>query len=553
MEVPVTLVDLAGCIALLLWGTHMVQTGVQRAFGAKLRVVLGHALRSRARAFAAGLGVTTLLQSSTATGLMVSGLAAGGFVDLVPALAVMLGANVGTTLIVQLLSFDMTAVSPALIVVGVVMFRKSTSSLTRDIGRASIGLGLMLLALHQLVSILTPYEDEPSLRLFLGAISTMPILAFLLSAAATWLAHSSVAVILVIVSLAGKGVVPPDVAFALVLGANLGTSLNPVIEGVQGPDPAAKRLPVGNLLLRGVAVALVLALLAPIGRLVVTLQPDNARAVADFHVAFNLAIAFLAFPLLGPYAGLLRRLFPTRIDPADPSRPMYLDPAARESPIEALGGAAREALRMADVLEAMLQNVQDAFAKADRRPITEAKRLDDVLDTLNAAIKTYLTGIDPEGMNADDHRRLSEILAFSTNMEHAGDVIDRNLLPLAARRIKRGLEFSKEGLADLDGMLSRVQTNLRRAASLLMVDDVRLARVLAEEKVAFRDMEAAATRAHFERLRSGRTGSAETSALHIDALRDLQRVNSHLVAASAYPVLERQGGLLPSRLVDPDL
>ena len=548
MDVSLTLLNLAGCIALLLWGTHMVQTGIQRAFGARLRAVLGHALRSRLRALVAGFGVTALLQSSTATGLMVAGFAAGGFVELVPALAVMLGANIGTAFIVQILSFDIASVSPALIVLGVVLFRKGTASPVRDVGRAAIGLGLMLLSLHQLVGLLTPYEDAPGLRVFLGAIATTPLIAVMVAAGATWLAHSSVAVILVVVSLASKGVVAPDAAFALVLGANLGTSINPVIEGVQGDDPAARRLPVGNLLARGLAVAVALAAIAPIGRLAVTLQPDAGRVVADYHLAFNILLALVAFPLLPPYAALLGRLLPTRVDPADPSRPLYLDPAARETPLVALGGAAREALRMADVLEAMLQNVQDAFAKPDRRPIAEAKRLDDVLDRLNGAIKTYLTGLDPEAMNADDHRRLAEILAFSTNMEHAGDVVDRSLLPLAARRIKRGLAFSAAGQAELEAMLGRVLTNVRRAASLLMVDDIRLARLLAEEKQAFRDLEAVATRSHFERLRAGRLDSADTSALHIDALRDLQRINSHLIAASAYPVLERQGGLLPSRL-----
>ena len=552
MDFHLTIVDLAGCVALLLWGTHMVQTGIQRAFGARLRAILGRALRNPLRAFLAGLGVTALLQSSTATGLMTTGFAAAGFVDLVPALAVMLGANVGTALIVQLLSFDVTAVSPALIVLGVVLFRKGTVSPTRDVGRASIGLGLMLLALHQLVGVMTPYEDAPALRIFLGAIATTPLIAVLLAGVATWLSHSSVAVILVVVSMASKGVVAPDAAFALVLGANLGTALNPVLEGVQGDDPAARRLPVGNLLVRAAGVIVVLALLTPIGRWAVIVDPDTARVVADFHLVFNLLIAVVTVPLLRPYARLLKRLLPTKIDATDPARPLYLDPAARETPLVALGGAAREALRMADVLEAMLQNVSDAFASIDRKPIIEAKRLDDVLDKLNAAIKTYLTSLDPEGMNAEDHQRLAEILAFSTNMEHAGDVIDRNLLPLAQRRIKRSLAFSKEGRGDLAAMLARVQSNLRRSASLLMVDDVRLARLLAEEKAVFRDMEAAATRSHFERLRTGRIDSAETSALHIDALRDLHRINSHLIAAAAYPVLERQGGLLPSR-VSPEL
>src|ERR1700704_1171386 len=231
LEFPVTLLDLAGSVALLLWGIHMVQTGIQRAFGAKLRSFLGSALRNRFKAFLAGMGVTAILQSSTATGLMVTGFAAGGLVDLVPALAVMLGANVGTTLIVQVLSFDVAEVAPALILIGVLMFRR-TSAGPRDFGRVLIGLGLLLMALHQFVALLVPYEDVPSLRLLLGAISTQPLLDVVLAAGLTWAAHSSVAVVLVIMSFASQGTVPPEAAFALVLGANLGTAINPILEGV---------------------------------------------------------------------------------------------------------------------------------------------------------------------------------------------------------------------------------------------------------------------------------------------------------------------------------
>src|SRR6201995_3347984 len=236
MDFPLTLIDLAGTVALLLWGVRMVQTGVQRAFGPKLRLLLASALRNRFKAFLAGLGVTAILQSSTATGLMVTGFAAGGLVELVPALAVMLGANVGTTLIVQALSFDVSGLAPCLFLIGILMFRRSDVSRTPDLGRMAIGIGLMLLALHQLLDLITPYEDVPSLRLFLGAISTEPVLDLLLAAVLTWAAHSSVAVVLLAMSLASKGVVPPHAAFALVLGANLGTALNPVLEGVSGGD-----------------------------------------------------------------------------------------------------------------------------------------------------------------------------------------------------------------------------------------------------------------------------------------------------------------------------
>ena len=547
MDFPVTLVDLAGSVALLLWGIHMVQTGIQRAFGARLRSFLGGALRNRFRAFLAGMGVTAILQSSTATGLMVTGFAAGGLVDLVPALATMLGANVGTTLIVQVLSFNVAEVAPALILIGVLMFRRASAG-PRDFGRVLIGLGLVLMALHQFVDLLTPYEDVPSLRLFLGAVSTQPVLDVILAAGLTWAAHSSVAIVLLVMSFAAKGTVPPEAAFALVLGANLGTAINPVLEGATGGDPVSKRLPLGNLLNRLVGVGVGLAALPYISPWLVTIDPDNSRVVADFHTAFNLILALIFFPLLTPYAALLRRWLPERIVEGDPSRPMYLNPSALETPVIAVGAAAREALRLADVLESMLQGLRDVFEGGDRRQISETKRLDDVLDKLNTAIKAYLTSLDPDALSDVDHRRVTEILAFATNMEQAGDIVDKSLLGLATKKLKRGLAFSKEGQAELLTMVDRLMANLRAAAALFMTEDERAARLLAAEKEAFRNLEADATASHFERLRSGRVDTAETSSLHLDALRHIKQINTHLVAAAAYPVLESKGELLPSRL-----
>ncbi|MDX7952530.1 Na/Pi cotransporter family protein [Lichenihabitans sp. Uapishka_5] len=548
MDMPVTLVGLAGSVALLLWGTHMVQTGIQRAFGARLRMVLDRALRTRLRAFLAGVGVTAALQSSTATGLMVTGFAAGGVVDLVPALAVMLGANVGTTLIVQLLSFDVASLAPALVLAGVVLFRRNRSAHARDSGRIFIGLGLMLIALHQLVGLVTPYEDAPSLRIILGLVSSAPLVTLMIGAAATWLAHSSVAIILVTVSLASRGVMAPDTAFAMVLGANLGTALNPILEGGVGDDPAAKRLPIGNMLVRLGGAAVALPVLPWLGRWLVTLEPEMGRAVADFHTAFNVALALIGLPLLDRYAALLRRWLPTRIDPADPTRPLYLDPAALDTPIVALGSAAREALRLADVLDAMLEGAVDAFAKADRRVITGVRRYDDILDALNVAIRTYLTSLDGDALSDGDHRRLAEILSFVSNLEQAGDATEKSLLPLAAKRLNRGLPLSVEGRDDIVALIERLRSNLRTAASLLVTDDVRGARLLAEEKRNFREIESRATRGYLEDLRLGRAVSADGGAWHLDVVREAKRINAHLVAASAYPILERQGELLSSRI-----
>jgi phosphate:Na+ symporter len=544
---PLTTLNLAGSVALLLWGVHMVQTGVQRAFGAKLRGFLGRTLKNRISAFFAGMGVTALLQSSTAAGLMVTGFAAGGLVDLAPALAVMLGANVGTTLIVQVLSFNVVEIAPALILVGVLMFRRASAG-PRDFGRVLIGLGLVLMALFQLVSVLTSYEDVPSLRLLMGTLSSQPIIDVIVAAGLAWAAHSSVAVVLVIMSMASKGTVSPDAAYALVLGANLGTAINPVLEGATGPDPAAKRLPLGNLVNRLLGVTVALALLPYIGSSLARFEPNNARAVADFHTFFNIILALIFFPVLQPFARLLARWMPSRIDAADPGVPLYLDPSAQKMPVVALGDAAREALRMTDVVEGMLSGLKDALEKANRRQISETRRKDDVLDKLNTAIKRYITGLDPEDLSEADHNRLREILTFATNMEHAGDIIDKNLLGIANKLVKRGLTFPPLGQAELLAMIDRLSVNARTSASLFMSGDQRAARLLAEEKEVFRGMETKATDAHFQRLRAGQVDTVETSTMHLDALRDLKSVNASLVAAAAYPILEKTGELLPTRL-----
>ena len=546
MNATLTLVDLAGTIALLMWGVHMVQTGIQRAFGPHLRRVLGRALGDRFRALLAGLGVTAILQSSTATGLMAASFAAGGLVDLVPALAVMLGANIGTTLIVQVLSFDISRVAPLFILIGVVLFRRGGQSRPRDLGRVAIGLGLMLIALNDLLALMTPYEDVPSLRLLMGSLATQPVLDVILAAGITWLAHSSVATILLVVSLAANQVVPPDCAFALVLGANIGSALNPLIEGGVGGDPVAKRLPMGNLLNRVVGALIALAAMRWIGPWMVVFEPNAARAVADFHTAFNLVTAALFLPLLGSFARLLKWLLPARAVPADPAKPIYLDENAREVPAIALAGAAREALRMADVLETMLRNALDALA-GDRRQVGTTKGLDDVLDRLCREIKIYLTALDPDSLDEADNRRLSEILSFATNLEHAGDVVVKGLVAIANKRLKRGLAFSAEGQTEMRAMLERLAGNVSSAAAVFMTEDPRAARRLLAEEAVFRDLEAQATEAHFARIRAGRVESVETSALHLDVLRDLKRINGHLTAA-ADTVLDRIGELLPSRL-----
>jgi phosphate:Na+ symporter len=548
----IVLLDLMGGVALLLWGLHMVHSGILRAFGSDLRVLLARALKNRFAAFAAGIGLTALLQSSTATALITSSFTAEGLVSLVPALAIMLGANVGTTLIVQVLSFNIAAAAPILFIIGLVAFRGGARSRIKDIGRVCIGLGLMLLALHILLDTLAPAENAPGVRVFMNAITGDPVLCIVIGAVVTWAVHSSVATVLLIMSLAYAHFVTPYAALALVLGANLGSAINPVFEGARRDNPASYRLPVGNLVNRVVGILLVAPLLRPITEALQAWQPDLAKATAEFHIAFNVATAVIFIGLLDPMAKMLKRLLPNRALEADPSRPRYLDESALETPSLALADAARETLRMGDLVEVMLRKVMAAIMTNDRALVDEVSRMDNTVDGLDEAIKLYLTKLTRGSLDEREGHRAMEIISFAINLEHIGDIIDKNLSELATKKIKRRFQFSSEGAEELSAFHKRTMDSLRIAFGVFMSGDVGEARKLLAEKASLRNAELAATERHLDRLREGRPETIETTSLHLDVLRDLRRIHSHICSV-AYPVLDAAGELPALQAAERDL
>jgi phosphate:Na+ symporter len=544
------ILDLMGGVALLLWGLHMVHSGVVRAFGADLRRLLGIALQSRLRAFLAGALVTGLLQSSTATGLMVASFVTAGTLDLVPALAVMLGANVGTTLVVQVLSFDITVVTPVLLLTGVIAFKRGGRTRTRDLGRALIGIGLMLLALHIFLGALVTTDSVPVSRALLGAFADQPILCLLTVTAMTWAAHSSVAVVLVVMSLGDAHLVSPTAVLAMVLGANLGSALNPLVETSQRGNLASRRLPIGNLLTRIVGCVLVLPFLHPIADTLQRYEPNPARLAADFHTAFNILLALIFIGPLDLVAARLKRWLPDKPKAANPGTPIYLDSSAVSAPAVALVCAAREVLRAGDLIETMLRQAMTALLTNDRKLVAEVSRMDDAVDSLNDAVKLYVTRMTRDSLDDRDGYRAMEIISFSINLEHVGDIIDKNLMDLASKKIRRGITFSKEGEADLVEFHQQVVDSLKLAVGIFMSGDMNIARQLIAAKTQLREKEFAAAERYLARLREGTPETIESYSLDLDILRDLKRVHSHLCSA-AYPVLERAGALQRSRLKDP--
>ncbi|CAB3803297.1 hypothetical protein LMG28688_05743 [Paraburkholderia caffeinitolerans] len=530
---------LAGGVALLTWGLHMVESGLMRAYGASLKRFMGKSLGNRFNAFFAGLAITGALQSSTATGMIASSFAARGLMRPVTGLAVMLGANVGSTLIVQAFSLDLSWISPACLLIGMGMFEKGKGSRNRDIGRALIGLGLMLLALTLLVSTVQPAESAPALRTVLGALAGEPVLNAALACVLTWAAHSSIPVVLFVMSLANMHSVPMDSAIAMVLGANIGSALNPYFEAAKGTDRSRRRLPAGNLLLRGGVCLLLLSLCSPLAHLIDGVPGDASRAIANFHTGLNVAIAVMFIGFLDPVSRLLERLLPAPGIADDSDAPRYLDEDALQTPAQALACAAREVIRMSEVVDTMLSSSVPVLLANDRRAVSELADRDDTVDMLHDAIKRYVTDITREPLSDEDRRWASAIMTAVINLEHIGDIIDKNLLEIAQKKIKMQLSFSPEGAEELRMMHRSVTGSFHRAQALLVSGRTQTAAQLIEDKQALRRLERSARDRHLERLRDGLPDSIASSSLHLDVLRDLVRIQSH-ICALAYPLLERE-------------
>lgn len=544
------LINIAGGIALLLWGIRMVRTGVTRAFGSAIRRGIAVATRRHLTAFATGMAVTGILQSSTATALIVSSFGGRGMIALPAALAVMLGADVGSTLVVQVLSLDVSWLSPLFLLTGVIGFLSTEDAKRRNLSRILIGLGLMLLAIRLILLASHPLRDAETLSILLHPLTHEPLLAILVAAMLTWLAHSSLTVVVLVMTLASLHVISIQLALALVLGANIGGAITPLVMTL-GQPPNARRVPLGNLLMRTAGAAGCVWAIPYVSPYLADFSIDVAHQVANFHTAFNLALAVIFLPLVSLVAALVMRMLPEREVPDDEKQPKYLEQSALDSPAVALTCAGRETLRMGDVVSDMLVRTLEVFRRDDSNMVKEVERADDTVDSLHEAIKIYLTRLARNELDPTESRRTVEILSFTTNLEHVGDIIDKNLMELAAKKIRSRASFSKEGFAEIEAMHNRVAGNLKLALNVFMSGDIKLARKLLEQKVEIREMEQRFSEAHYARIGAGRPESVDSSSLHLDVLRDLKRINSH-VTSVAYPILEDAGQIAASRLRTPE-
>lgn len=547
MESTISLVDLLGAAALLLWGLRMIKTGVLKAYGTILRQRLGRSTANRVVAAFWGFLVTLGLQSSTATAVIIASFTARDIIRPRPAQAMMLGANFGTAVVALVLSADIHWVGSALLFAGVVLFNLSQGYRNRNLGRAIIGLGLMLLALQLLGGVTEPLRQSQTTITVLAALGDAPIFALLLAALLAVLASSSLAVVVLVMMLASAGVLEPTLALWLVAGANLGGAIPPFL-AVRAEGLPARRLTLANLLVRGSGAMAVLIFAAPLADLLAHWVPDPAAFVAAAHLGFSAVLLVVFLPLLGPVTRLAAILLPDRAKGGEGAQ-TYLDEGLMSSPDMAIAVAARETLRMGDVIGSMLDQTMRALKEGDEAAFAAVSRQEDEVDRLHEAIKLYVARLSRLDLDEDDARRANEVISYAINLEHVGDIIKRGLAEMAAKKVRNRLSMSPEGIAEISEFFRYTRENLQMAQAIFMSRDPDIAKRLLAHKIEIRKLEARSAGQHIARMRAGRTESVETSSIHLDLLRDLKRVNAHL-ASVAYPILEEIGLLDESRLRD---
>jgi len=547
----VVLVHLVGAVALLLWATRMVRTGVERAYGNVLKRRLRRTLMNPFLAVSTGAALAVSFQSATAVSLLVGSFVGSGIVGSGAGLITVLGADLGSSLVVKLLSFDLSMLVPAALFVGTTIFLATERRAWRQFGRILIGIGLLILSLQFIGEVSKPLRESHVLPVLINYLANDPVIAFLIAAVATWLFHSSVAFILLVAALATQGLVPAELGVVMVLGANLGSGLIAALLSRTMPTPS-RTVPFGNLLVRGVGAVLALAVLVWFHPPLEMLGSTATLQIVHAHIVFNVALVILGLPLATLVTRTIERMGavagPACLVMQENVEASTLDPGALKTPSRALANVTRAVLSVCDAIEVMLQNIMALYEDPGRARMSALAALDDHVDRKHAEIKYYLAQIPHEEMSEVEAGRACELLDACVKLEQVGDIITRNMLVHVKKKQDRGLTFTSDDWQELSMLHASVLNNARLAFNVLVTRDTATALELVREKDRLRELERDISLRHFRRLQEGIKKSVESSSLHYDTIGDLRQINS-LLAFIAYPVLEKQGLMQSTRLV----
>jgi phosphate:Na+ symporter len=527
---------LAG-IALMLYGIRTLRRGGDRVFGARLRQLLRTATQGRARALGAGFLLSIFTPSSTAVALLSVEAINAGYVTFQQVLTLMLGANIGFTITVQLLAFKFYVFNAVFIALGAPLFLFARRQTLVGAGQMLLGLGFLLLSIQMLSAAVEPLKSNPEVLEVMRLLERHPVWMTIFAVLLKTVLQSATATIGIAIALCGQGVLPLSSAIAVVIGTNIGIAVTALIAGY--PHTSTRRMAVGNLVFKLAGSAVCIPLLPWLTGALPRISPwGETQAIANAHTLFNVALAVVFVPLVPAVARAVERLIPAEKEAGDERfGPRYLDASALESPSLALGQATREILHMADHVRAMLRKSLRAFKDNDETVCDEVQQTDDKVDLLNNDIKAFITKMSEQALNPEESRREIALLSLANELESIGDIIDKNLMELAKKKISLKVEFSAEGWRELESFFAKVLENFEIALAAFASQDRILAAKLLRHKQRIGELEREYRNRHFHRLHAGLIESVETSAIHLDVLTNLKRINSHLTAV-AYPILE---------------
>lgn len=548
MSILFFIVELTGSVMLLLFAVRMVRTGIERTFGSSFRQYVTSTTNPYTGTLT-GLFLAIILQSSAAVALLVAGFASSGSLSFIAGLPIILGADLGSALLIQILAFDLQWLTPALLAIGGLLYIKTDRRKLRQFGRIILGIAFILISLRFLRETMIPIKESNFLPAIATYLESDVVTAFITGAALTFVMHSSVAVVLMCVTIVAIGAIPLHAGVALVLGANLGSALIPMWLS-RSMNAEGQRLPLANLVLRGTSAATALFILNSLSYPLWLLSMGNAQALVTIHILFNCSL-LLFVPFCAWLQAPARLLIPDvkSVEADNPILRSALDDSVQDNPVLAIASLKREVLRVAQILESLSQPVMELFDEFDLARMKSIRTQNSLINNTVRDIKRYVATIPQSTMNKEHRNQIRELTEYAIALETAGDIVGKQLLTLAQEKSDEGIRFSRAGSNELTSMHARIMTNLSLAMSLLVSGDLESARLLLEEKSEMVRQERSSRKKHLKRLSKGSAVSFDSSNIHLETLRALNQFNSH-VASFAYPILYRGGQLLETRLIN---
>ncbi len=548
MQMVAFLVNLTGSTMLLLFAVWLVRTGVEHAQVSSFRRLFS-GRQGRVGAVVTGMTLAIVMQSSAAVAVLTAGNFAGvaGFNA---SLAIILGGDLGSALVVQFLSFPVDWIIAPLLAVGGWLTTRSEGR-RHHVGRAVMGIALVLVALSFLRDAVQPVRDSGLMPVISSYLDNDAITAFLVGAVLALAIHSSVAAILIIVTFVDQGAVAIPGGLFLVLGANFGSGLIPVWMA-RAMSPEARHLLLANFACRASLSLLAAALLMLYGDRLAFLEYLSAPHLVITHVLFNLLliVVWLPIPQAARWATSWAYRDAGELDSLPPTGRKNLDERIADQPKVALTGLKQELLHMLGLVEAMFALMAEDFLNRETGHVKSATNMDDDVNASLKRIRHFVTKIPDRSFSKSETKSARELFEYAVRLEAAGDVVRHRMTRLVRELAGSTASLSDEGIREIRRMRDHILVNVNLAASVLISDDPENARILSLEKTAIKAAETKSRIKHFKRILAGRDNSIRTSDLHLEMLRALREFNSH-ISAVAYPTLYRTGQLLKTRLVQP--